>query len=79
MGRAHLDEHLVEPLERAVQVNLDPAGRGRDVLSVVFGAPALDEAHSYRAHLGQLVDRLEAMVHRLRQQLGEFLVVENLQ
>lgn len=62
-----------------MQVNLDPAGRGRDVLSVVFGAPALDEAHSYRAHLGQLVDGLEAVVDGLGQELGKLLVVEDLE
>ncbi len=31
-GAAHLGEHLVQPLEGTVQVNLYPAGRGRHVL-----------------------------------------------
>lgn len=38
---AHLGQHLVQPLQRPVQVDLDPAGRARDVLAVVLGAPAL--------------------------------------
>ena len=79
MRRAHLREHLVEPLQRPVEVQLDPARRARHVLPVVLGAPALHEAHPDRAHLRQLVDRLEAVVHRLAEQLRELLVVEDLQ
>lgn len=45
----------------------------------VLGAPALDEAHADGAHAGQLVHGLEALVHRLRQQSSELLVVKNLQ
>ena len=72
-------EHPVQPLERPVQVQLDPAGRGRDRLPAVLGTPALDEAHADRAHASQLVDSLEALVNRLRQQGRELLVVEDLQ
>ena len=39
----------------------------------------LDEAHAYGAHLGELVHHLEAVVDGLREQLGEQLVVEDLQ
>ena len=77
--RTHLREHLVEPLQWTVEVDLDPTGRARNVLSVVLGAPALDEAHPDRAHLGELVDGLEAVVHRLAEQLRKLLVVEDLE
>ena len=39
---------LVQPLERAVKVNLNPAGGGGDILSVVLGAPTFHEAHPRR-------------------------------
>ena len=42
-GAAHLGQHLVQPLEGAVQVDLNPAGGGGDVLPVVPRAPALYE------------------------------------
>ena len=58
---------------------LDPARRARHVLPVVLGAPALHETHPDRAHLRQLIHRLEPVVHRLTQQLRELLVVEDLQ
>ena len=79
MRRTHLREHLVEPLQRPVEVNLDPAGRARHVLPVVLGAPALDETHPDRAHLCQLVDSLEAVVDGLAEQLRKLLVVEDLE
>ena len=60
-------------------MHLDPTWRAGHILSVVLGAPALDETHANRAHLGQLVDRLEAVVNGLAQQLGELLVVEDFQ
>ena len=44
-GAAHLGEHLVQPLEGAVQVDLNPAGGGGDVLPVVLRPPALHEGH----------------------------------
>ena len=73
-GAAHLGEHLVQPLEGAVQVDLNPAGGGGDVLPVVLRPPALHEGHPDGAHLGQLVHRLEPVVDRLGQQRGELLV-----
>lgn len=76
---AHLRQHLVEPLQGPVQVDLDPARRRRHVLSVVLRPPALHERHPDSAHLGQLVHRLEAVVHALGQQLRELPVVEDLQ
>ena len=42
MGRAHLGEHLVQPLQGAVQVDLYPAGGAGDVLPVVLCTPALE-------------------------------------
>lgn len=39
----------------------------------------LDEAHSDGAHLGELVDDLEAVVNRLGEELGEQLVVKDLE
>ena len=41
LGGAHLEEDAVEPLERAVEVELDPARRRRDRLTTVVRAPAL--------------------------------------
>ena len=59
-------------------MQLDPTGRGRHRLSAVFRAPTLDEAHADGAHVLELVDGLEALGDRLREQRGELLVVENL-
>lgn len=39
----------------------------------------LDEAHADSAHLGELVDGLKAIVHRLSQQLCKLLVIEDLE
>ena len=60
-------------------MQLDPARSGRDRLAAVLGSPALDEAHPDRAHPRELVDRFEALVHRLGQQRSELLVVEDFQ
>ena len=38
--RAHFFEYLVEPLERSVESQLDPAWTRAHVLTVVIGAPA---------------------------------------
>lgn len=62
-----------------MQVDLDPAGRGRHVLAVVLRPPALDERHPDRAHLRQLINRFETMIDALRQQLGELSIVKDLQ
>ena len=79
MRRSHLCQHAVQPLERPVQVELDPARcRGHD-LPAVLGAPALDEADPDGAHARQAVDSLEALVDRLGQHRGKLEVVEDLQ
>ena len=62
-----------------MQVHLDPARGACHVLTVVLRPPALDEAHSYRAHLGQFVNRLETLVYGEGQELCELLVVKYLQ
>ena len=46
---------------------------------MVLCAPPLHETHPDRAHFRELVDGLEAMVHRLAEQLRELLIVEDLQ
>jgi len=74
---AHLGQDLVQPLQGAVEVNFDPAGSRCNVLSVILCAPAFDERHPDRAHLGQLVHSLESVIHALRQQCGELLIIEN--
>lgn len=77
MWCAHLSEHLVEPLQRSVEMDLDPARGAGDVLAVVLRTPALDEAHADGAHLGQLVHRLEAVVNTLGEQRGKLRVIED--
>ena len=47
-GAAHLCEDFVQPLEGAVQVDLNPAGGGGHVLSVVLRAPTLHKGHPSR-------------------------------
>ena len=78
-GAAHLGEHLVQPLEGAVQVDLNPAGGGGDVLPVVLRPPALHEGHPDGAHLGQLVHSLKAVVDGLCEEGGKLLIIENFQ
>ena len=62
-----------------MQVHLDPARGGGDVLPVILGSPAFHKAHPDSAHLSQLVDRLKSMVNRLSEKGGELLVVEDLE
>lgn len=62
-----------------MQMHFYPAGGAGYILSMVLGTPALHKAHTDGAHLGELVDGLEAVVDGLSQQLGELLVVEDLQ
>jgi hypothetical protein len=78
-GGAHLREHLVQPLEGSVEVNLDPARGGGNVLSMVLCTPPLDETHPYGTMFGEFIHRFVPMVHTLRQQLCKFLIVEDLQ
>lgn len=79
MRSPHLRQDFVEPLQRPVEVHLDPARRARHVLPVVLGAPPLDEAHADGAHLGQLVNRLEPVIHALGQKRRKLCVIEDLQ
>lgn len=51
-GGTHLGQHLVQPLEGAVEMQLDPAGGAGDRLPSVLCSPALNEAHSDGAHPG---------------------------
>lgn len=76
---AHLSQNFVQPLQRSMKVDLNPAGRACDILAMVLGSPALDKTHPDGAHLGQLVDNFKSMVHRLGEQLSEQLVVEDLE
>lgn len=47
--RTHLGQNLVQPLQRPVQVDLDPARGAGDVLPVVLCAPPLeDNGKSYK-------------------------------
>lgn len=46
---------------------------------MIFGTPAFDETHSDGTHFGELVDSFKPVVDALGKQLGELLVVENLQ
>lgn len=62
-----------------MEMNFNPTGGAGDVLTVIFCSPALDEAHADSAHLGELVDGLKAIVHRLSQQLRKLLVIEDLE
>ena len=77
--RSHLREHLVKPLQRSVEVDLNPTGCAGDVLSVVFGPPAFDEAQTNGAHFGQFKDRLVAVSDGLTEHLSKLLVVEDLE
>jgi len=61
--RPHLREDFVEPLQRPVEMDLNPARRACDVLPMVLGAPTFHETHSDRAHLGQLEDGAVAVVY----------------
>jgi len=78
-GGTHLREHLVQPLQRSVQMNFHPTRRAGHVLAMVLGTPTLDEAHTYGTVFGELVHRLVSVVHALREQLRELLIVEYFQ
>ena len=59
---AHLRQDLIQPLERTVQVNFDPAGGGSHHLPSVFYPPALDKTDSYRTHPRQLKHLLKSLM-----------------
>lgn len=79
MWRAHLSQNFVQPLQRSVKMNLNPAGGARDILAMILGSPTLNKTHPDSAHLGELIDDFKAMVDWLSQQLGKELVVEDLE
>lgn len=56
-----------------------PTWRAGDVLTVILGPPSLHEAHPYSTHLGEIEHSSVSVVNALRQQLGELLVVEDLE
>lgn len=47
MRGAHLREDLVQPLERPVQMYLNPAGGAGHILTVVFSTPSLRRGQHY--------------------------------
>lgn len=69
----HLRQHLVQPLQGSVEMDLNPARSRGDVLPMVLGPPALHERGPDGAHFRQLVDRFEAMVHSVGQEMGKLL------
>ena len=77
LGLLHSGQDFVHPLQRTMEVDLNPAGRAGHHLSPVVDAPALDKAHPNGAHASKAVDSLKPAVHRLSQPLCKVLVVEN--
>lgn len=69
----------VEPLEGSVESHLNPAWRACDGLASVVVAPALDETDADRAHLGELKDGIVAFGYGACQDVGEFVVREDLE
>lgn len=65
MRRAHLSKYFIQPLKGTVKVYLYPAWSARYILSMIFSSPTLYKTHAESAHLGKLIHRLKAMVHRL--------------
>ena len=55
-------EDSVEPLERSVEMELDPTRSRRHSLPSILGTPAFDEAQSDSAHPRQLVNSLETLL-----------------
>lgn len=74
-----MSEYSVQPLEGSVELQLDPARGGCDILSVVVCPPSLDETDADDTHLAEFIDRLKSVVDRLSQERGKLLVVEDLQ
>ena len=74
--RPHLLENLVEPLQRTIQVQLNPAGGGSDCFSSILVAPSFYKRHPDGAHPGKVVHGFKPMVDRLAQQGCKLLVVE---
>ena len=58
-------------------MDFDPTRRTCDVLAMILCAPTLHKTHTNSTHLRQLVDGLEALVHRVCEELCKLLVVED--
>lgn len=71
----HGVQHLIQQLQSAVEVDLDPAGRLLDALPRVVRPPALDEAHAQDAKPAQVV---HADARRRRQTCGGRTRVRNM-
>ena len=56
VGDGHGVQDLVEELEGAVEVDLDPTRRLLNALPGVIGAPTFDEAHAEDAEAAEVVD-----------------------
>lgn len=74
-----MSEYSVQPLEGSVELQLDPARGGCNILSVVVSPPPLDKTDADNTHLAKFIDCLKSMVDRLSQERGKLLVVEDLQ
>lgn len=46
---------------------------------MILCTPAFHKAYANGAHFGEFVDGFKAVIHRLGEQLGKFLVVEDFQ
>lgn len=67
-------------MQRLVEANLDPAGTRGNVLTLILGAPALDEGEANDAHLGELEAMLvAARPRRLLQEARKVVQTEDLQ
>lgn len=62
-----------------MEMHLNPAGGAGHILPMVFSTPSLNETHADGAHLSELIDHLEAMVHGLGEELSKQLVVKDLE
>ena len=78
-GRSHLGQDAVQPLQRPIEVQLNPAWCGGDSLPTIFRTPPLDKTHADGATPRQLIDGLKALIHWLRKECCKLLVVEDLQ
>ena len=78
-GRSHLGQNAVQPLQRPIEVQLNPTGCGGYSLPTIFCTPTLDKTHADGATPCQLIDGLKALIHWLRKECCKLLVVEDLQ
>lgn len=74
MGVGQGVQDVVEQLQGAVQVHLDPAGRAGDAGPGVVGPPALDEAQPNEAQAPQVV-HAEPRGHRQPWRWGDVVTM----